>query len=294
MYNNHSQYHSYIMTHLTTVSYLDFTPWCWIGSPAPEAELWGAACRLSNAKVHCLCTVKLGPIRRKTYFQKQDLETWGWHHRRIPDIDIGAEKDSSSSWNRHIKFSFTLRKSQKSLKICFLFHIVSFNSKFYSNRRNLRLHDEFVHRFFRCSLWLTRSLVFHLHWQELLLVMVGHLDQYIHGNVFVRNLRTAVLHISLSLRCKLCMGPPSFAPSLLWWFLELLAAQPAKATSIGPHGGKLPRSIIYQVTNASQFHGHLLRAAHWNQTIQSKTISNFQFRWLTNFTAAFPFCLQRF
>lgn len=70
MYNNHSQYHSYIMTHLTTVSYLDFTPWCWIGSPAPEAELWGAACRLSNAKVHCLCTVKLDETRT---YQKKDL-----------------------------------------------------------------------------------------------------------------------------------------------------------------------------------------------------------------------------
>ena len=84
------------------------------------------------------------------------------------------------------------------------------------------------------------------------------------------------------------IGPPSFAPSLLWWFLELLAAQPAKATSIGPHGGKLPRSIIYQLTNASQFHGHLLRVAHWNQTMPIKDHIQFPISVVNQFHRCFP------
>ena len=127
----------------------------WI--PAPEAELWGAACRLSNAKVHCLCTVKLGPIRRKTYFQKQDLEPEVGTTDAFQTLTLEQKKirphpgiDTSNS----VSLSENHRNLWRSAFCFILFRLIP-NSILIAGI--LRLHDEFVHRFFRCSLWLTRK-----------------------------------------------------------------------------------------------------------------------------------------
>ena len=134
-----------------------------------------------------------------------------------------------------------------------------------SDRRNLRFHDEFF-----CWFFIGVS-VFHLDLPSPHLRAASPGSQPCHrwpfGSIhpweccrpkFTNCSFTVYVYIilySLSLGLKLCqncIGPSSFAPPLHWRFLELLAAQPAKATSIGPHGRKLPWSIIYQVTNSTR------------------------------------------